>query len=104
MSDFDVDGADGFGGFHHSWLGDASAVKSKLLSYAHALSDHSAAIVDDATGEVSLSKLKALVEDQKSIFDGHDLRVRTLREQPLLPSIMANLDRFRHLLIEQGAD
>ncbi|MBN4046590.1 hypothetical protein JYU02_01170, partial [bacterium AH-315-P15] len=75
----------------------------KLLSYAHALSDHSAAIVDTTTGEVSLARLKELIQARQSIFEGHDLEVRSLTEQPLLPSIMKDLDAFEALILEPPA-
>lgn len=93
-----------FLGFHHSWLGDAHAVKAKLLSYAHALSDHSEAIVDETTGKVSLENLKALVESKQSIFDGHDLVVRDLEDQPLLPSIMSDLENYKMLLLSKETE
>jgi len=89
---------DGFSGFHHSWLGDANAVKSKLLSYSHSIAEHGEHIVDEK-GEVSIAKLKTLVESKQSIFDGHDLSIRTTSQQPLLSSIMGELEHFDHLLV-----
>jgi len=89
---------DGFAGFHHSWLGDAEAVKSKLLSYSHSINEHGQHILNES-GEISIEGLKSLIESKQSLFGGHDLSIRTTEEQSLLPSIMSDLERFRPLLL-----
>lgn len=92
--------ADEFGGFHHSWLGDANAAIQKMSAYAHSVSDHGTNTRDPITGKLSIDNIRNLVEGRKSLFDGHDLVIRGLDEQPLLKSIMNDLASFQDLILK----
>ncbi|MCL4487629.1 MAG: hypothetical protein M1570_05810 [Chloroflexi bacterium] len=78
---------DMFSGFHHSWLGDESAISGKLTAYAHA--EHS-----------NLSDpifIRQRIHSKSSIFAGHDLVADNTI--PLLQSVEALRPEFPQYFI-----
>jgi hypothetical protein len=74
-----------FVGFHHSWIGDAEFVATKLASYSHGQEDHDAGIYD-SNSRIDLSAVAELLNGKKSIYGSkHKLSVRT--EIPMLGSV-----------------
>lgn len=85
---------DGFGGFHHSWLGDTQAAAAKLQSYAHSADEHRQDLLDDE-GRLSLNKLGALIHQGQSLFDGHRLEIRDFQQQPPLRHVAEHEQQAR---------
>ena len=91
---------DGYRGYHHSWLGDAQAARAKLASYAHRTEEHDPALVDPATGEITLDRLAQAIGEGRSLFPGDILERRPLDAIDALPFVAENRERFGHLVLE----
>lgn len=65
---------EGFAGFHHSWLGDASYVGRKIAAYAHRLDEHIPEIARP-DGTVDTDCVDRLMRQGRSIFAHHELSV-----------------------------
>lgn len=89
---------EGFRGFHHSWLGDEKAALDKLNSYAHSLAEHRGDLAGP-TGEVTSESLARFIREGHSIFPGNTLELRSFEEVAPLPSVAANPERYRSLIL-----
>lgn len=65
---------EGYGGFHHSWLGDAALVASKLKAYSHPAADHDPQLFL-SNGAVNLDYVKWCILNKKSLFPQHELYI-----------------------------
>lgn len=66
-----------FAGFHHSWIGDAEFVATKLASYSHGKEDHDAKLYD-SNSRIDLSAVAELLNGKKSVYGSkHRLSIRT---------------------------
>lgn len=77
-------------GFHHSWIGDAEFVASKLASYAHGPEDHDSRLFDTSS-RVDLSIVEEFLNGKKSMY-GANHRLRIRNDIPML----ANVEKLRH--------
>lgn len=74
-----------FAGFHHSWIGDAEFVATKLASYSHGQEDHDAKLYD-SNSRIDISAVAELLNGKKSMYGSkHKLRIRT--DIPMLGSV-----------------
>jgi len=72
-------------GFHHSWVGDAEFVATKLASYSHGREDHDAGLYN-SNSRIDLSAVAELMNGKKSIYGSkHKLSIRT--DIPMLGSV-----------------
>ena len=66
---------DEFGGFHHSWVGDAEFVAKKLKAYAHDAADHDGRVFSRGK-RVNVDYVRECIETKRSIFGpAHQLYV-----------------------------
>jgi hypothetical protein len=74
-------------GFHHSWLGDKTAISNKLISYAH--TEHN--LLND------IDYIQKCITNKISIFPGHELAADD--SIMLLDSIKDNKEMFNDYII-----
>jgi hypothetical protein len=76
-------------GFHHSWIGNLEAIKSKLVSYAHV--EH-LNLNDDAY-------IQNCLKEGRSLFRNHELIVND--SIPLLDEIEQNRNQYKQFFFEK---
>jgi Glycosyltransferase family 17 len=74
-----------FAGFHHSWIGDAKFVASKLSSYSHGPEDHDSRLFRKGS-HVELSVVEEFLKGKKSMY-GTNHRLSIRNDIPMLASV-----------------
>lgn len=83
-------------GWHFSWLGDESAVESKLRNYAHA---HDASHAGVAAG----LNIERMMAERLDLFGGEGGRWEIVRLDGYFPRyVLENQERFAHLIAPGG--
>lgn len=87
-------------GFHHSWLGDYQAVHNKMNAYAHDVKDHGSGIVGAANENSIEQFIKEKLQRKESIFNGHNLEVKSLESLPYLKSVEDDFELYKNYFID----
>lgn len=72
-------------GFHHSWIGDANFVASKLASYSHGPADHDSRLFDKSS-RVDFFVVEEFLRGKKSVY-GSNHRLSIRNDIPMLASV-----------------